>query len=209
MKLLFLYTLSSHFLSDDDGNGYIDDVNGWDFANSDNTVFDSASEDKHGTHTAGIIAAGANNGGIKGVAPGIKVMPLKFITSTGGYTSDAIEAIEYARTMGIKIINCSFGGSQENYALRDAMASSGILFVCSAGNKGQDTAVYPVYPASLSLPNIISVATINSSGELAGFSNYGADVDIAAPASTYLAQCPETTMKCRAVHPCLQHLLQE
>jgi YD repeat-containing protein len=175
---------------DDDGNGYIDDVNGWDFANSDNTVFDSASEDKHGTHVAGIIAAGTNNGGIKGVAPGIKILPLKFITSDGGYTSDAIEAIEYAKALGVKIINCSFGGSQENYALRDAMASSGILFICSAGNKGQDTAVYPLYPASLNLPNIISVASINSSGELAGFSNFGTDVDIAAPGVNILGTVP-------------------
>ncbi|AEY67386.1 S8 family serine peptidase [Clostridium sp. BNL1100] len=106
---------------DDDNNGYIDDVNGWDFINNDNSVYDSFSEDLHGTFVAGIIAASSNNIGICGVAPNVKIMPLKFISDTQGHTSDAIRAIEYAESMGIDIINCSWGGLNYNKALKSAM----------------------------------------------------------------------------------------
>lgn len=165
---------------DDDGNGYIDDVSGWDFSNDNPTVYDS-STDAHGTNVSGVIAASANDGGITGVAPKVKILPLKFISGSKGYTSDAIEAIEYARKMGVKIINCSFGGTDDNLALKDAMEKSGILFICAAGNSGKNTAKKPIYPAAFDLSNIISVTAIDSDGLMPSFANYGSDVDVAAP----------------------------
>lgn len=175
---------------DDDGNGFIDDTNGWDFFNEDNTVFDNASQDTHGTHVAGIIAASQNTTGISGVAPEIKILPLKFINNGQGYTSDVIAAIEYCKQMGVKIINCSFGGSDNNPALREAMESSDILFVCAAGNDGKDLTTNPVYPASFNLPNMITVAATDNSGKIASFSNFGSLVDIAAPGKDILSTVP-------------------
>lgn len=175
---------------DDDNNGYIDDINGWDFYNDDANVFDAASTDTHGTNVAGIIAASANNGGVVGVAPLVKLLPLKFINGKIGYTSDAIEAIEYAKSMGVEVINCSFGGSDNNQALKDAMKESGILFICSAGNSGADTKDKPVYPAAFDIDNIISVAAIDSKGIVPTYSSYGDDVDVAAPGSDILSTDP-------------------
>ncbi|MCM1567226.1 MAG: S8 family serine peptidase [Dehalobacter sp.] len=169
-----------------DLNGNI--VSGYNFITDSSNVFSSVSSDSHGTHVAGIIAAEANSAGIKGVAPGVKIVPLKFIQDGTGYTSDAIEAIEYASSHGIKIINCSFGCSEENLALKDAMAQSAILFVCAAGN---DASVSPVYPAAFNLPNIISVAAINNTGNLASFSSYGTNVDVAAPGVGILSTLPD------------------
>ncbi|PKM94319.1 MAG: hypothetical protein CVU84_12750 [Firmicutes bacterium HGW-Firmicutes-1] len=178
---------------DDDGNGYIDDVNGWDFANKDNSVYDDASKDKHGTHIAGIIAADDNGVGVVGVAKDAKVLPLKFINGTSGYTSDAIEAIEYAGHMGVDIINCSFGSSDYNYALKEAMDKSDILFVTASGNNGLDTATNPIYPACFELDNNISVAAYDSAGKLASFSNYGTKIDVAAPGVNILSTTPNNT----------------
>lgn len=178
---------------DDDGNGYIDDVNGWDFSNDDKTVYDSSETDRHGTYTAGIIAAESNDKGITGVAPGIKILPLKFINGESGYTCDAIEAIEYAMKMGVKIINCSFGGTDDNFALKDAMQNSGILFICAAGNRGGDVSTLPVYPACFNIPNIISVASIDGNGVLAPFSSYGNKISIAAPGTNILSTTPDNT----------------
>ena len=175
---------------DDDGNGYIDDINGWDFNNDDASVFDSTSADTHGTYCAGIIAASADNGGVVGVAPKVKILPLKFINGTTGYTSDAIEAIEYAKNMGVKIINCSFGGTDDNPALKDAMLNSGILFVCSSGNGGNDTANKNIYPAGFDINNVISVTSIDSNGIIPSYANYGANVDIAAPGTSIISTTP-------------------
>ncbi len=173
---------------DDDNNGYIDDVSGWDFTNNDNNVYDSSSLDLHGTHVAGIIGACTNNQGITGVAPQVKIMPLKFVSGSSGYTSDAIEAIEYANTMGIKIVNCSWGSTDYNPALKDAMESSDILFVCAAGNYSSTA---PFYPAAFNIANKISVAAINNKGYLSSFSNYGESVDIAAPGTDIISTVPE------------------
>ena len=178
---------------DDDNNGYIDDVNGWDFVNSDKTVYDDATLDFHGTHVAGIIAAKANSEGISGTAPKVKVLPLKFINGNWGYTCDAIDAIEYAMKMGVKIINCSFGGTDDNFALKDTMANSGILFVCAAGNRGADVAVSPVYPACFDIPNVLSVASIDSKGVLSPYSSYGSKIHVAAPGVNILSTTPGNT----------------
>ena len=89
---------------DDDDNGYIDDVNGWDFYNDDSSVYDSSINDSHGTHVTGIISAENNKLGICGVAPNVRILPLKFIGENGGFVSDAIEAIEYGKENGSKNI---------------------------------------------------------------------------------------------------------
>ncbi|HHV54224.1 MAG TPA: S8 family serine peptidase [Firmicutes bacterium] len=168
---------------DDDGNGYVDDVHGWDFFNNDNTVFDLADGDEHGTHVAGTIGALMNNGiGSAGINGKIQIMPLKFIGPNGGSTEDAVRAIEYAASFGVKISNNSWGGGGYSDALRDAIASSGMLFVAAAGNDGLDNDVAPHYPSSYDLPNVLAVASSDWNDELSGFSNYGAtSVDLAAP----------------------------
>lgn len=173
---------------DDDGNGKTDDVKGWDFFYDDNTVFHDETQDEHGTHCSGTIAALENNAGVVGVAPLVKILPLKFIgynANTGkitGLTSDAIDAIQYAKQMGVIIASNSWGGAGYNTSLRDAIAASGMIFIAAAGNDGTNNDTTPFYPACYDLPNIISVAAINNIGYLASFSNYGASsVDVAAP----------------------------
>lgn len=183
---------------DNDGNGYVDDVNGWDFLNNDKTLYDIADLDEHGTHVAGVIAAEGNTMGIIGVAPKAKIMPLKFIGLDGGTTADAIAAINYAAQNGAKIINASWGsplGSDDD-ALNTAIVNSGLLFVASAGNGGEDEIGdnndnTPQSPANLTAGNIMSVAAVDNKGELADFSNYGAlTVDIAAPGVNILSTLP-------------------
>ncbi len=162
----------------------IDTTNAYNFVAGNNQVYNPEIPvtSAHGTEIAGIIAATANNGkGITGVAPNVKILPLQVIDGRVGYTSDAIDAIEYAMSKGVKIINCSFAGGDNNLALKDAMANSGILFVCAAGNTGVDTTTTPAYPAYFDLPNIISVAAIDGKGVLANFSGYGNGIDVAAP----------------------------
>jgi subtilisin family serine protease len=179
---------------DDDRNGFIDDVNGWDFYHNDNTVFDATDLDEHGTHVAGTIAASTNNGeGIAGIAPNVKIMPLKFIGGSGeGYTSDAILAIDYAMKMGVKVSNNSWGGGPFDPALYDAIKNSNSLFVAAAGNDALDNDLIPSYPDSFDLDNIISVAALNGYGELAEFSNYGKQsVDIAAPGDFIQSSIPK------------------
>ncbi len=174
---------------DDDNNGYIDDVHGWDFANNDNCVEDIY-VGIHGTHIAGIIATKKNEKGITRIASRVTILPLKFINNRDGYTSDAIEAIEYAKNLGVKIINCSWGSEYYNPALKDAMSNSGILFICSAGNTGQDVISKPVYPACFDLPNILSVASVDDNNCLGKKSNYGDEVDLAAPGVNILSTLP-------------------
>lgn len=185
---------------DDDGNGYIDDVNGWDFYNQDNTLChytynqklgiytsDSNDSDEHGTHIAGIIGAIANNKtGIAGVASNIniKLMPLKVQGGPkgSGTISSAIKAIKYATSMGAQICNMSWGFSNYSATLEQAIKESNMLFIAAAGNTGSNNNSNPVYPASYKLDNLISVTFIDANGNLALLSNYGnSTVDIAAP----------------------------
>lgn len=176
---------------DDDQNGYIDDITGWDFMNSDNTVYDNSTEDFHATLIAGIIAAKHDGKGINGIAPGVKILPLKFMNVNDGFTSDAIEAIRYAKNMGVKIINCSFGDTNYNYALEKEMRESGILFVCAAGNDSDNLDSYPKYPASFDIPNKITVAAVSNKGQICNFSNYGSMADVAAPGENILSTIPD------------------
>ncbi|MEH7116862.1 S8 family serine peptidase [Neobacillus vireti] len=178
---------------DDDKNGFIDDVHGWDFNSGDNTVYDPRDGDEHGTHVAGTIAAKGNNGmGITGIAPNVKIMPLKFLGADGtGSTANAVLAIEYAQKMGVKIINTSWSGSEYDQALKDAIDHSSMLFIAAAGNDGIDVDNQPEYPASYDSENVISVAAIDNAGNLADFSNYGVNnVDIAAPGVNILSTVP-------------------
>ena len=179
---------------DDDRNGYVDDVNGWDFVNNDNTVHNS-SADTHGTHVAGTIAASVNGAGVVGVAPNVKIMALNFLGSgpNAGSVSLEIKAIQYATKMGVRISNNSYGAAGFVQAERDAIAASGQLFVAAAGNESinNDTSVNRSYPASYPSPNILSVGAINSRGGMPAFSNFGAtSVDIAAPGVSILSTVP-------------------
>ncbi len=187
---------------DDDNDGYIDDVTGWDFYNNDKTVFDDPTIDDHGTHVAGIIGATGNNGvGVVGVSWHVKLMPLKFLGSPdgAGSTSQAIAALQYARMMrdrgvNIRAVNNSWSGRSFSQALLDAIGqlnASGILFVAAAGNDGTDNDSFPIYPANYEVPNVISVGAENSLYERASFSDFGTQtVDIYAPGVDILSTLP-------------------
>lgn len=195
---------------DDDKNGYIDDIVGWDFAAKDNKPYDMTTSifemlmgggnPGHGTHCAGNVAARSDNGkGIAGVAPHVKIMALRFITEKGqGTTADAVAALNYAAKMGAKVTSNSWGSEgegdpndPENKALRDVIRSAeqqGVLFVAAAGNGhngvgyNNDTDAKPGYPASYDDDIIISVAAVDEAGALGSFSNWGArTVDLGAP----------------------------
>jgi subtilisin family serine protease len=169
---------------DDDGNGYVDDWRGWDWANDDNNPQDDMN---HGTHVAGTIGALGNNGqGIAGVNWNVKIMALKFLDSHGdGDLADAVEALRYATSMGVRITNSSWGGGPFSQAMFDAIKaadSRGALFVAAAGNSSADNDAAPVYPASYDVPNVIAVAATDQDDTLASFSNRGrTSVDLAAP----------------------------
>ena len=168
---------------DDDGNGYVDDIRGWDFYSDDNDPDDT---NGHGTHTAGTVGAEGDNGiGVTGVNWQCSLMALRFLGPQGGFTSDAIEAVSYAAANGAKVSNNSWGGGGFSSALRDAIANagaSGHVFVAAAGNNGANNDASPFYPASYNVDTIISVAATNNQDGLASFSNYGSSsVDIGAP----------------------------
>lgn len=170
---------------DDDGNGKVDDVRGWDFVNEDDDPMD-LSYSRHGTHVAGIVAgAGNNSTGIAGVGWSTRIMPLRALDADGvGYLSDLIEAIEYAGANGAHVISYSWGGADYSQALKDAICSSPALFVCAAGNNAGDNGTTPFYPASYDCPNMITVAATDQMDNLASFSNYGAaSVHVGAPGS--------------------------
>ena len=183
---------------DDDGNGYVDDVYGWNFYSGTNDVY-VGTEDAHGTHGAGTIAANAGNGvGIAGIVQSdhVKVMAVKALGGSdgSGTTASIIQAIQYAEANGAQICNLSLGSSQNDPALYRTIASSKMLFVVAAGNDGTDLETAPSYPASYDLDNLIAVANIRYDGELDPTSSYGAaSVDLAAPGSYILSTTPGGT----------------
>lgn len=190
---------------DDDGNGYIDDVYGWDFDGNDNSTYDG-SQDDHGTHVAGTIGAvGGNGAGVAGVVWNVKMITAKFLGRNGGTTSNAVKSVDYMTDLksrhGLHLVgtNNSWGGGGYSQALYDAIEranKANILFMAAAGNGGgdgvgDDNDVTPSYPASYANDNIISVASITSSGAKSGFSNYGAtSVDLGAPGSGIYSTLP-------------------
>jgi subtilisin family serine protease len=198
---------------DDDGNGYVDDVHGWDFDGNDNTTFDGAQDD-HGTHVAGTIGAkGGNGAGVAGVNWNVTIISTKFLGRRGGTTANAVKAVDYITDLklrhGLAIVatNNSWGGGGFSQALLDAIdrgGNAGILFVAAAGNGGSDgvgddndaVANYPSnYPCtaggSRGWDCLVAVASITSAGAKSSFSNYGATtVDLGAPGSGIWSTLP-------------------
>lgn len=179
----------------DDELGVINDINGFNSA----VNFDDPMDDNgHGTHCAGIIGAKGNNQlGITGINWDVEIMPLKFLGRGGfGSTKDAIEAINYAidrkqKGVNIRVINASWGSTAYSKALEDAIRAAGeagILFVAAAGNDSSNNDKRPHYPSNYKLSNVISVAALDRSDNLASFSNFGASsVHIAAPGKDILS----------------------
>ncbi len=168
--------------------GFIDAENAWDFPGESNEVYDSARtmEAIHGTHIAGIIASSAQETGAD-----VTILPLKVFNKGRAYTSDVIAAIEYANDCGASVINCSFGSSSDNPALREAIENSPALFVCAVGNNRRNLDEAPSFPACFDLPNIISVGSVNADGGFSYFSSYGAEsVDITALGRDVLSLYP-------------------
>lgn len=166
---------------DNDGNGVVDDVHGY---NATNDSGDPMDDNDHGTHCAGTIGGHGNNGeGVAGVQWDANLMGVKFLTAGGsGNLADAVKGILYAEKMGARVTSNSWGGGGYNEALRDALANSHALHIFAAGNAGNDNDAGASYPASYDLPNIVAVAATDRNDRLADFSNYGATtVDLAAP----------------------------
>lgn len=203
---------------DDDGNGFVDDVVGWDFGKDDNKPYDLhktgfelllGGNPGHGTHCAGNVAATGDNGkGIAGVAPNVKIMAMRFLTEDGqGSIDGAIGAIKYAVDNGAQILSNSWGSEgdggdqQASQALQDAIqyaADNNVLFVAAAGNGHQgkgydnDSDPKPAYPASYPQENIISVAALDKTDQMGSFSNWGRNtVDIGAPGVAVFSTVPD------------------
>lgn len=179
---------------DDDKNGYVDDVVGWDFVHDVPLPFDTHG---HGTHIAGIIGGAAGNGmGTSGVCSGVSLMALKYYDNGGaGYNNlaNTVRAIEYAISNGAQIINYSGGGADPASSERAAVAEAqkkGVLFIAAAGNDGRNNDRRPYYPASYPLDNIIGVASINKFERLLPSSNFGKSVHVAAPGLMILSTLP-------------------
>ena len=180
---------------DNDGNGYVDDVNGWDFANNDNTIYDGGTKglvDNHGTHVSGTIGAKANNSqGVAGMNWDVTLISGKFLGRNGGTLANAVLSVDYFTDLktrhGLNIVatNNSWGGGGFSQALLDAITranTANILFVAAAGNSGTDNDTTASYPSNYNVANVIAVAAIDKTGALASFSQYGATtVDLGAP----------------------------
>ena len=187
---------------DDDGNGYVDDVNGINTlvrdANGKATV-DVTDTYSHGTHVSGTIAASQNNGiGIAGIASNVKIMPIRTVPNSGDETDiDVAEAFVYAARNGARIINCSFGKSvnEGRQLIPDTLKyigdKFGVLVIVAAGNDSDDIDVNPTYPASYTNDNLLIVASTTNTGKMSSFSNFGKiNVDVAAPGSNVYSTVP-------------------
>lgn len=169
---------------DDDGNGVVDDIYGY---NAINDSGDPLDDHGHGSHCAGTIGArGDDSIGVAGVAWNVRLMGVKFLSASGsGTLADAVKAIDYATRMGAKVLSNSWGGGGFSQTLMDAIERSnaaGSLFVAAAGNESNNNDANPTYPATYDVQNVVSVAAINNQGNLASFSNYGkSKVHVAAP----------------------------
>jgi thermitase len=174
---------------DDDGNGYIDDIYGYDFANKDGDPMDGHG---HGTHCAGVIGASHNSVGIAGVMSNVLIVPVKFLTDAGsGETIDAISAIDYAIKRGVNVMSNSWGGGDKEQSLLDAITAAetaGITFVAAAGNDSSNNDSRASYPANYEVSNVISVGSYTAGGAKSSFSNYGLKtVHVTAPGSSIIS----------------------
>lgn len=209
-------------LIDDDGNGYVDDVYGWDFDGNDNTVYDGTGDD-HGTHVAGTIGAKGNNqAGVVGVNWSVKMLNAKFLGSDGGTTANAIKAVDYftdlktRHNLNLVALNNSWGGGGYSQGLHDAIiraAKAGILFMAASGNgdfrgRAINNDEKPQYPSSYdtsvgtstetaaAYDAVVAVTAIDSNGEKAKWANYGAtSVDLGAPGVSIWSTIPAGTYK--------------
>lgn len=182
---------------DSDGNGFVDDLHGWDFVRSSPDLDRTRPGDYHGTHVAGIIAGAAHAPtGFSGVAPGARIMPLTVIDDHGsGWATDVIAALRYATDNGADVINLSFGGTERSTALSTALAEARVPVVVAAGNTGRTHEVRPVYPAAETLANTISVAAIDHRGQLAPFSATSRrTVHLAAPGVEVVSTLPNAML---------------
>jgi subtilisin family serine protease len=195
---------------DEDNNGYVDDVNGWDFAGGNNSVYDGTGDD-HGTHVAGTIGgAGGNSIGVAGVSWNVKMISAKFLGSTGGTTANAVKAVDYLtdlkKNRGVNIVatSNSWGGGGFSQSLLDAInrgGDEGILFVAAAGNSAANNDITASYPSNYRCTTptratdcVIAVAAISSTGGIASFSSYGATtVDLGAPGVSTYSTLPNGT----------------
>lgn len=200
---------------DNDGNGFVDDIHGWDFLHDDNTVYDSG-EDSHGTHVAGTISGeGDNAAGVTGVNWHASIISTKFLGPNGGSISDAIKALDYLTDLkqrhGINIVavNNSWGGGGYSQFMHEAIiraARQEILFIAAAGNSSSNNDVTAAYPANYSsltptpgeaaadFESVVSVAAINSTGLMATFSSFGAKtVDLGAPGVGIWSTVPDAS----------------
>lgn len=188
---------------DDDKNGFVDDVAGYDFAGNSAQVQDY---DSHGTHVSGIIAANHSDlspgqrNYVQGIAPQAKILPLAFIDSSGsGSLYDAMKAIDYAVTRKVQVINASWGGSVCSKILRDqiaGLADKGIIFVSAAGNAGSNIDFVAEYPAAFNLPSQLTVGAVGTFDNRADFSNYGVkNVHIFAPGVDIISTVPGNSME--------------
>lgn len=175
---------------DDDGNGFIDDVYGYDFANNDSNPMDG---NGHGTHCSGTIGAVHDNKiGVAGVMSDVQIMAVKFLGDDGsGSLEGAIKAIDYATMMNVDLMSNSWGGGGRSEALLDAIkraSDKGIIFTAAAGNSSSNNDSSPSYPASYDVPNMVAVAATTAQNGLASFSSYGRNsVHIAAPGHNILS----------------------
>ena len=179
---------------DDDANGYVDDIHGYDFANDKG---DSTDDHGHGSHCSGTIGGRGNDGaGVAGVSWSVSIMGVKFLDASGsGTLANAIRAIDYARKNGAKVMSNSWGGGGVSEILKKTIEdtkAADMLFVAAAGNEGGDNDTTPTYPASYPVDNIIAVAAVDNRGQLASFSNFGANtVHIGAPGVNILSTIPK------------------
>jgi subtilisin family serine protease len=185
---------------DDDGNGYVDDIHGWNFYGRNANPND---DNEHGSHVAGIVLGVGEDINVIPVRESrIQIMPLKFLDSTGsGSTSDAISAITYAVRNGAKVINNSWGGSSYSRALHEAYTyayNNNVVVVSAAGNNSQNIDTYPVYPGALDTPSNITVASTTDSDLLSSFSNYSVAgiAHVSAPGSSILSPVPAKGLTC-------------
>ncbi len=174
---------------DDDGNGYVDDVHGYDFVDNDGTPQDA---NGHGTHVAGIVGARGGNGiGGAGVAWQARLMAIRVLDDQARGTTAAVAAgIRYAVDNGARIVNLSLAGPTSTPDLEDAVRyarAHGVLIVAAAGNDGADLSTSPTYPAAYGEDNVLGIAATTRDGGLSSVSDYGPGADIAAPGEQILS----------------------
>ena len=180
---------------DDDGNGFADDVYGYDFYNK-SSSWAPALENAHGTHVAGVVAAERSaNSPMSGLAPKAKIIPANFMDQEGaGTLADAVEAIHYVVNRGAKVINASWGGACSSGLLKETiqnLAQQNVLFVAASGNEGIDLDSTPTYPASYQGPTQLTVAATYSSDNMTSWSNSSFKfVQLAAPGANILSTVP-------------------